>query len=200
MNETTVKTKKIVAVAMLSAVATVLMFFSFNVPLVPSFLKMDFSELPAIIASCLFGPISGIVVCLIKNLFNVMYSTTNGIGEMSNFILGVLLVVPAGIISEKLKGVKGVVIGTIVGALIMAVGSIFTNYFIVYPVYTTMMPMEAILGMYKAINPNADSLIKALIMFNLPFTFIKAMCGAAIFLIVRKPLTAGLKALNISFN
>ena len=62
------KVRKMTATAMLAAVATVLMFFSFNVPLMPSFSKLDFSELPALLAAFAFGPLSGATVCLVKNL------------------------------------------------------------------------------------------------------------------------------------
>ena len=84
--------------AILSAVATVLMMLSFSVPLVPSFLKMDLSEMPALIASLSMGPWSGVLVCLIKNLINLPMSTTGCVGELANFLHGVAFVVPAGLI------------------------------------------------------------------------------------------------------
>ena len=81
---------------------------------------------------------------------------------------------------------KGAAIGALVGAFTMAVGSVFTNYFIVYPVYTAFIPMDAIMNMYQTINKNADSLIKALLMFNMPFTFFKGLCSSAIVLLLSK--------------
>lgn len=182
------KTKKITIVAMLSAAAAVLMFFEFSVPLMPAFIKLDFSELPAIIAACTMGPISGIAVCFLKNLIHLTVSTTGGIGELSNFILGVLFVVPAGLICKKINGVKGAVIGSVTGALVMAAASVLTNYYIVYPAYTIFMPMEAIINSYRVINNNIDTLFKALVVFNMPFTFIKGLCSAAVLIVVRKPL------------
>ena len=102
-----IRVRKLVMTAMLAAVATVLMFLSFGIPLVPSYLKLDFSELPALIASFSMGPLSGVVVCLVKNLINLMNTTTAGVGELSNFILGCLFVVPAGLIYNKWKTRKG---------------------------------------------------------------------------------------------
>ncbi len=180
MRKTNNKTTKLAGTAMLAALSTVLMFFSFNVPLMPSFIKMDFSELPALIASFAYGPIYGIAVCFIKNMINLMATTTGGVGELSNFILGVLFVTPAGIIYSKLSNKKGAILGAFFGAVIMAFSSIITNYFIVYPVYTVFMPMETIIGMYKAILPTIDNLIEALVIFNMPFTFIKGMIIFAI--------------------
>ncbi len=185
--------KKMTSTAMLAAVATVLMFFSFNVPLMPSFIKMDLSELPALIASFAFGPISGMTVCLVKNLINVFFTTTGGVGEISNFILGTTFVVPAGIIYQKIKTKKGAIIASFVGAASMAILSIFSNYYLVYPVYTAFMPMEAIIAAYKAINPNVETLWDALIWFNMPFTFIKGMISVVITMLIYKPIEPILK-------
>lgn len=189
-------TRKLTSIAMLSAVSTVLMFFSFNVPLMPSFIKMDLSELPALIASFTFGPVAGVTVCLVKNLINVMFSTTGGVGELSNFILGSLFVAPAGFIYQKIKTKKGAVLASFVGAATMALCSVITNYYVVYPVYTNFMPMEAILGAYRAINPNVKTLWDALLWFNMPFTFIKGMISVIITMFIYKPLAPILRGKN----
>ena len=81
--------------AMLSAVAYILMFLDFSVPFMPAFIKMDLSELPALIGSFAMGPLCGVVVCLIKNVLHLFITTTGGVGELSNFILGVAFVLPA---------------------------------------------------------------------------------------------------------
>lgn len=189
-------TRKLTSIAMLSAVSTVLMFFSFNVPLMPSFIKMDLSELPSLIASFTFGPVAGVTVCLVKNLINVMFSTTGGVGELSNFILGSLFVAPAGFIYQKIKTKKGAVLASFVGAATMALCSVITNYYVVYPVYTNFMPMEAILGAYRAINPNVKTLWDALLWFNMPFTFIKGMISVIITMFIYKPLAPILRGKN----
>ncbi|MCI8351711.1 MAG: ECF transporter S component [Oscillospiraceae bacterium] len=178
--------RKLTVTAMLSAVATVLMFFSFNVPLMPSFIKLDLSELPALIASFSMGPVAGAVVCLVKNLVNLFFSTTGGVGELSNFLLGCCFVVPAGIVYQRKQNLAGAVIGSISGSAAMAVLSVFTNYFVVYPIYTAFLPMETIMGMYQAINPNVETLWQALLLFNMPFTFIKGLCSVVITLLIYK--------------
>ena len=190
-------TRKLTSVAMLAAVSTVLMFFSFNVPLMPSFIKMDLSELPALIASFTFGPVAGVTVCLIKNLINVFFTTTGGVGEISNFLLGSMFVAPAGFIYQKMRTKKGAMIASVIGAATMAVLSIFTNYFVVYPVYSNLMaPMKAIIGAYQAINPNVETLLDALIWFNMPYTFIKGMLSVVITMFIYKPLAPILRGKN----
>ena len=182
-------TRRMVMTAILSALSSVLMFFSFNVPLMPSFIKMDFSELPALIASFSMGPLYGAIVCLVKNLVNLFSTTTGGVGELSNFLLGVFFVVPAGVIYRLRPKFSGAVIGSITGAAMMAVLSVFSNYYVVYPIYTAFMPMSAIIGMYRAINPSVKTLWDCLLLFNMPFTFIKGMASAVITIAVYQKLT-----------
>ena len=173
-------TRRLVMTALLSALSFALMFFDFSVPLMPSFIKMDLSELPALIASFSMGPLSGAAVCLIKNLLHLLRSSTSGVGELSNFLLGVFFVVPAGLIYRMKPNRAGAIIGSLVGAAAMALLSVFSNYYVVYPIYTAFLPMDAIIGMYQAINPSVKNLWECLWLFNMPFTFIKGMLSAVI--------------------
>ena len=99
--------RRITGTAMLSAVAAGLMFIDFSVPFMPSFIKMDISELPALLSGFAYGPLYGVAVCLVKNLFNLIFhGSTGGAGELCNFLLGVFFVVPASIIYKKIKSRK----------------------------------------------------------------------------------------------
>ncbi len=193
MNKTTYKTRKLVTCAMLGAVASVLMFFNFNVPFMPPFIKMDFSELPALIAAFSYGPTAGITVCFIKNLVNLITGSTGGAGELSNFMLGCMFVIPAGIIYNKFKSKKGAFAGALTGVVSMALFSVIINYYIIYPVYTAIMPVEAIMAMYQAVLPSVKNLWQALIIFNMPFTFIKGMLNLVMCMVIYKPLSPLLK-------
>ncbi|MDO4948194.1 MAG: ECF transporter S component [Fibrobacter sp.] len=186
-------TRKITITGMLSAIAFILMYLDFSVPFMPTFIKMDLSELPALIGSFALGPVSGLCICLIKNLLHLMKTSTGGVGELSNFILGASFVVTAGIVYKKNNTKKGALVGSVIGALAMAVISVITNYFIVYPIYTNFMPMEAIIGAYQAIIPSMDSLLKCLIVFNMPFTFVKGMLSVLITFLIYKRLSPILK-------
>ena len=68
--------------AMLSAVAYILMFLDFSVPFMPAFIKMDLSELPALIGTFAMGPVCGVIICLIKNVLHLFITTTGGVGQM----------------------------------------------------------------------------------------------------------------------
>ena len=187
-NSSRISTRTIAMTAVMAAFATVLMFISFKLPFMPSFISLDFSDLPALIASFTLGPWSGMAVCFVKNLVNVTQSMTGGVGELSNFIISSAFVVPAGFIYRKHRNFKFAVIGSVLGAMFMAFLGLFSNYYLVYPIYTNIMPMEAILGMYKAINPNVDNLWEALIFFNVPFTFGKGMLSVIVTLMTYKKL------------
>ena len=188
MSNTKSNARAIAMTGMLSA-----MYLQFNVPLMPSFIAMDLSELPALIGSFALGPVSGVVICLVKNLLHLMRTSTGGVGELSNFILGAAFVFTAGIIYKKKKTKQGAMMGSLTGAVVMAVFSVFSNYFLVYPVYTNFMPMEAIISAYQAINPHVDSLLDCLIVFNMPFTFIKGMISVIITLLIYKRLSPIIK-------
>lgn len=188
--------RKITVTGIMSAVAAVLMFLEFSVPIVPSFLKFDFSDLPAVITSFSLGPLWGLLVELLKNVIHLPFTQTSGVGELANFIIGALLVFPAGLIYKKKKTRGGAVIGSLAGALFAAAVSVPVNYFITYPFYTNFMPMDAIIGMYRAIVPAADTLIKALLIFNVPFTFVKGILCVLITFFVYKPLSRVIKGKN----
>ena len=191
MQNSTSKVRVLTGTAMLGAVAAVLMYLEFPIPILPAFVKLDVSELPALIASFAYGPVSGILVCLIKNLIKLPSTSTAAVGELFNFVMGALFVGVAGLIYKRNKTRKGAIVGALLGALVMAVVSVPYNYFIVYPAYVVMyhLPLDAIIGMYQAINPNVNGLLACLLVFNLPFTFVKGALDAALCFLVYKPLS-----------
>lgn len=188
-----ISARTMASVAMLSAVSFVLMLLDFSVPFMPGFIKMDVSELPALIGAYALGPVAGVLICLVKNILHLFVTSTGGIGEVSNFLLGAVFVGIAGVVYKRSKNRKGAFVGALIGAVAMAVAGTFTNYYVVYPVYTAFMPMEGIIAAYKAIYPGIDNLWEALIIFNLPFNFLKGMICTAITFIVYKKISPILK-------
>lgn len=196
-------TTKLVVTAMLSAVAVVLQYIEVSIPLVPSFLKLDFSDIPELIGSFAMGPLYGVVICLIKNLIHLPFGSSGGVGELSNFILGAVFAFTAGMIYKYKKSRVGGALGAVIGAIVMAVVSVITNYFIVYPVYAQLWfggNMQLIVDMYKAILPASDTLLKSLLITNLPFTFAKGIIVALITYIVYKPLSGIIYKLNTALT
>ena len=189
-----VNTRSVVMTALLGAVASVLMFFSFSVPFMPSFIKMDLSEMPALVAAFSMGPLSGAAVCLIKNVVNVFSTTTAGVGELCNFLLGVAFVVPAGFIYKFKKNRLGALIGSLTGSAAMAVIGLPLNYFVTYPLYIKMgFPLDIIIGMYQDILPSVDGLLMCLIVFNLPFTLMRGIIDSALTFLIYKRISPLIK-------
>ena len=186
--------RKIAVTGIMGALSFVLMLLEFPLPfLIPSFIKFDFSDIPALIVSFALGPGYGVLVCLIKNLIHLPFSQTSGVGELANFLLGAMFALCAGLVYKYNNSRNGAIFASLAGALAMAVISLPINYFITYPFYFNFLPKDVIVGMYSAINPNADNLFKALLYFNVPFTFMKGLIDSLICIVIYKKISPVLK-------
>ena len=179
----------------MGALAFALMMLEFSIPIMPAFIKLDFSELPALITGFAYGPLWGIAVCFIKNFIHVFISSTGAIGEVSNFILGAVFVGTSAIIYKNKRNKKWALISCIIASAVMAIFSVFSNYFVVYPLYVKVlgMPEAAILGMYQAILPSVDNLFEAIAIFNLPFNFVKMILVSLICFAIYKRISPIMK-------
>ena len=196
--ETTKKSSKIdvhmlTFTPMLAVIAFILMYIEMSVPIMPSFLKFDISDMPAFIGSFAVGPLCGTLICLLKNLLHLPFSQTAGIGELANFIVGACYVIPAGIIYKARKSKRHALFGSLVGCCIAGLVSVPVNFFIVYPFYYKMMPKEVILGLYQAILPVVNDILSCLLIFNLPFTIVKGLIATIITMLIYKPLSPIIK-------
>lgn len=185
------KTRLITGTAMLTAVGVVLQYLEISIPIVPSFIKLDFSDLPELIGAFAYGPVAGIVICLLRNLIHAAVSQSGFVGELSNFILGAVFAGVAGLIYNHKKTKANALIAGTVGALAMASVSWLSNYFLIYPLYYSVLgfPEEAVLAMYQAILPKVKSIAQALVVFNVPFTLVKGLISVAISAVIYKPLS-----------
>ena len=193
---TKVNVRLIVGTGMLSALAFVLQYLEFPIPVMPGFIKFDFSDLPALIGAFAYGPVAGILVEFIKNLLHCTVTQSFTVGELSNFILGAIFTGTAGLIYKKNKTKKGAVIGAVVGSLAMGIVSFPSNLFVVYPAYNKFMPMDAIIGMYSEILPSVGKLWQALLIFNVPFTIVKGLVSTLITVLIYKRISPVLKGKN----
>ena len=191
--------RRIAACAILTAMAVLLMYLEIPLPFMPSFLKFDFSELPVLIGSFALGPVWGIVIELLKNLIHLPVTQTMGIGELSNFITGVIYVGTAGIIYRIFVSKKGAAIAMIIATLILAAVSVPVNAFITLPLYGSVMgfPIEAIIGMSAAVNPLVKDKVSLLLAVFVPFNLFKGFIVAGITYFVHLPLS---KLINKTYN
>ena len=182
--------KRITTVALLTAVAAVLQFIEVPIPIMPAFIKLDFSDLPELIGAFVCGPAAGVIIALLKNVIHILFGSSGAIGELSNFILGASLAFSAGVIYKKIPNLKGAIVAGVAASVIMGIVSLPLNYFIIYPLYYGVMglPKEMILEMYQVIRPSTNSIAEALLVFNVPFTIVKGLVCAALCSVTYKPL------------
>ena len=182
---------------MLSAVAGILMLFEFPIPIFPVFLEIDFSDLPALIASFMVNPAAGIIVIFIKIVINLLFTGTQTgfVGEAANFFIGVSFVLPAGLVYQLKKTKTGAVIGMLVGILSMAVMGGLANYYVIIPVFAKALniPIDAIISMGKAVSPYIDSLEKMIYLSIVPFNILKGSMSSLLAFFFYKRLSHFLK-------
>lgn len=194
-------TRKLVIIGMMTAVATAVYYLDFSIPfLLPSFIKLDFSNVISLLTGFALGPVEGVVVCLLKNMIHVLikgFGTTMGIGDIFDFVTSACFVLVAALIYRRNKTKKGAIISTLIGMLAFTLISLPLNYYIVYPIYFKAFNGEAaILGAYQAIMPGVKNIFSALCIFNLPFTFIKGLICSLITILIYKPLSPIIKGGN----
>lgn len=191
------KTRTTVVVAMMSAIALVIYYLDFPVPLMPGFIKLDFSNVISLVAGFSMGPVAGVAVCFIKNILHLIikgFGTTMGIGDIFDFVTSAAFAFTAAMIYKKNRTFKSAVKGCVLGTVVFTLISLPLNYFITYPIYAKAFGgMEAIMGAYKAIMPGVKNLFAALCIFNVPFTLIKGIVCALITILIYKPLSPVIK-------
>ena len=168
----------LVKISILSAIGYILMFISVPLPMLfPEFLKIDISDLPALLGGIALGPMVGVTIAFFKNLLQFItgMSTTGGVGEFANFLIGGSFVFTVSYIYSKKRDVTGVIIGLISGILIMTIIGCIANYFIILPFYSTIgWSIDAVVAMGSAINPAINNKLSFIIWIIAPFNILKS--------------------------
>ncbi|MFB0971875.1 MAG: ECF transporter S component [Tissierellia bacterium] len=189
VSASSLRTRYLVRVGVLGALGFALMFLDMPLAFIaPPFMKLDLSDVPALISGFAMGPTYGILVQLVKNILNLSKTSTGGVGELSNFIVGSGFVLVSSLFYKRDRSMKSALIGVIFGVMTMSALAMASNYFVVFPLYAKLMiPMETIINMGKAVNPNIDSLGKMMLLSVLPFNIIKgAINGLVTFMVYKK--------------
>lgn len=168
----------LVKISILSAIGYILMFISVPLPMLfPEFLKIDISDLTALLGGISLGPMAGVTIAFLKNLLQFItgMSTTGGVGEFANFLIGGSFVFTVSYIYSKKRNIQGVIIGLVSGMVVMTVVGCIANYFIILPFYATIgWSIDAVVSMGAAINPAIDSKMSFIIWMIAPFNILKS--------------------------
>ena len=171
-----ISTNFLVKLALLSALSFLLTFIRVPLPFFPTYLKLDVAELPALIAGFAFGPIAGVVVVFVKNLIDVLIKTsTGGVGELSNFIVGSSFVVTASLIYSLRKTKTNAILGVLFGTLAMACVGLLSNKYMIFPLYGLVAEW------------------KFLFTFIVPFNLIKGSVNSIVAVLIYKHVAKLLK-------
>nr|WP_302596946.1 ECF transporter S component [uncultured Cellulosilyticum sp.] len=188
-------TANMVKIGILGALAIVLMrTFEIPLPIFPSFLKIDFGDVPAVIATLVIHPLAGVIVVIIKNLLALFNSSTGGVGEIANVIVGIAYIVPIAFMTRKNASIKNIIIGSVISVILMMGAGMITNALITMPLYGE----EACIGMGAAINPNIVDKWTFLLYVIAPFNLIKGVLVSIVSTIFVKAIEPALKHLRIS--
>ncbi len=201
------KSKKILAyitkVAIFSAFSTMLYFFpKFPIAIIfPSFLEIQFSNLPAILGGFTLGPLGGFLIVLIKTLIKLPLTSTACVGELGDFLIGIASVLASSLIYKHYKTKKGGIIGLVVGIITWTVVAIFVNWLILVPFYTKAFGFNAVLGMCQSIFPNmTENNFIILYLFGsvLPFNLLLSTIVSLVTFLVYKRISVLFKKDSIS--
>ena len=193
MSGSITRTKKITYSAMFAAIATVLMYFEVPLPFMPPFLKMDLSGLVSILAAFMFGPLSAILITLVKDISHIFTSTSGGVGQVADFFMVSAFSIAASMAYRRFHTRKGAILGLSLGTLAMAVVGCFTNKYMLIPFYAQLMPIEDILPACSAVNPLIGSLDTYILFGAFPFNLIKGAILSVITLLLYKRLSNFIK-------
>ena len=173
-------------IALLTAAASIL--FLVEIPVV-AFYKLDLSNIPVLLGAFSMGTAPGVLILGLKSLIGLLHSSSAGIGELADFIMGAALVIPASVIYHRQKTRKNALIGMGIGTLCMAAAGVAVNKWIMLPFYMTAfhMDMEGILA-FAGIS-GVDSELKLLLLITGPFNLLKGVVLSIVTGLIYKPLS-----------
>ncbi|HNW86595.1 MAG TPA: ECF transporter S component [Candidatus Limiplasma sp.] len=181
-------TRELATIAVLAAVASLLFFL--EVPIV-LFYKLDFSNLPVLLGTFAMGPVAGSMILLLKSAIGLLHSTSQGVGELADFLMGLAMLLPAGLIYQAKKSRKSAIIGMLVGSVCATVAGVLTNVYILIPFYGAAyhMPVEQIIAMGQTLIPSLDTVWKFVFAITAPFNVLKWASISVLGGLLYKPLS-----------
>lgn len=154
--------KQMSVIAIFSALSVLLYYFGkFNLPFFPSWLDIQFSDIPALLVSFMYGPISGVLVIIVRFFCKLPGTSTVGVGEFADVLIGVTLVLVAGLIYKKHKSFKGALCAMGIGMLSATAMATVSNWLILIPAYKGIAgyPQAALTGVMDTIISGGNGVV-----------------------------------------
>ncbi len=151
--------KRLAIIGILSALSFVLYMLNFALPFAfPSFLELNIADFPALIGGFALGPVSGVIIVLIRTLIKLPFTSTVCVGELADFLNGSVFVLVSGLIYNRNKTKKTALISLALGSLATVFCATLFNRFISIPFYVEFFfkgNWETIVNICKPLYPNA---------------------------------------------
>ena len=179
--------------AVLSAIAFLLAFIEFPVPLSPSFARMDLSDLPALIGAFACGPMVGVMIEFVKNLLQLLTTSTGGVGELANFLMGGSLALIAGLLYKHNRTRRMAWIACVAASLGMGIVAAAANYFLLLPLFESFMPLDQLIASFGEFIPFIQTKLDVVLYNALPFNFLKGLVVSAVTMLLDQRLSPVLK-------
>ena len=173
-------------IAILTAIASIL--FLIEIPVV-AFYKLDLSNIPVLLGTFSMGAVPGLIILFLKSAIGLLHSSSAGVGELADFIMGAALILPAALIYHRNKTRKSAIIGMLIGTLCTAIAGVLVNKFIMLPFYMGAfhMDMQGILEFARVTG--VDTEWKLLLLITGPFNLLKGTVLCIVTGLIYKPLS-----------
>ena len=166
----------------------------FNLPIFPSFLKINFSNLPIIIGGFLLGPVEGMIIIIIRTIIVLPFSGTFFVGELADLIISSIILLSSSIFYAHHKTKKGANVAIIIAFFTWVIGACLANYFILVPAYVTLFfggnvnAFISMISVIKGVNEE-NYLIKYILFGALPFNALLSLVVCIITYLIYKRLS-----------
>lgn len=195
------RVKKMTAIASFGAVSGLLYaYLKFSLPFFPSFLEINFSDVPALISGFAYGPQVGGWVQIVKVLLKILLtgSSTAYVGELSDLVLGIIIVLPASFIYKRNRTIKGAIFGMMVSCITHLIFACIINNYLLIPFYIELFfngNEQVLLNVCQAAMPSIKEVGWPLTLTAiLPFNLFKNIIVLIIVFFVYKPLVKVINA------
>ncbi len=186
----TFSTLNLTRMAILVAIASIL--FVIEIPIV-AFYKLDLSNIPVLLGAFSMGTVPGVIILALKSVIGLLHSSSAGVGELADFLMGAALVIPASLMYQRNKTKKTALIGLAVGTVCMVAVSVFVNKWIMLPFYMGAFHMDMDSIIKYANVAGVDSEWKLLLLITAPFNLLKGFVLSVVTGLIYKPLSPLLK-------
>lgn len=174
-------TRRMVIIALFTALSYVVSLFEFPIFPATPYLKLDFGNVLILLTGFLFGPVEGIIACVLKEALCLIGTTSGGAGQVANVIMTSAYIIVPCIVYRRKKGFKTVVLTLAVACVLGTCAALIANRFIVFPLY---------------MSEGAEAVFNDVFWYVAAFNIIKTVSVSVVTVLLYKRLSGFIKRLT----